>query len=67
MINYNNTQLEASIAGLFYTDKDWIHPTTSIETYEIILVLNGTVYIEEDGKKYTLERNNLLLLELNFL
>lgn len=63
MINYNNTQLEASIAGLFYTDKDWIHPTTSIETYEIILVLNGTVYIEEDGKKYTLERNNLLLLE----
>jgi len=63
MINYNNCQFEASIAGVFYTDKDWIHPTTSIETYEIILVLNGTVYIEEDGQPYTLKRNNMLLLE----
>lgn len=63
MITYNNCQFESSIAGFFYTDKEWIHPTTSIETYEIILVTNGTVHMKEDKKKYTLKRNNMLMLD----
>ena len=63
MINYNGADFEASIAGLFYTDKEWTHPKTSIETYEIVLVVNGTVYIEEDGERYTLHQNDLLVLD----
>lgn len=63
MINYNGCEFESSIAGLFYIDKDWIHPTTLIETYEIILVLEGTVCIEEDGKEYVLNPNDMILLE----
>lgn len=63
MITYNNCKLESSIAGLFYTDKNWIHPTTSIETYELIYVLNGTAHIREDQNDYILKRNNMLLLE----
>ena len=62
MIKYNNSEFSAGYAGLFYTDKEWMHPKTTIETYEIILVTNGTVYIEEAGTQYTLKRNDLLLL-----
>ena len=63
MINFNDCKFEASMAGLFYTDKNWTHPTTSIDTYEIIYVMEGTVYIKEGEVEYTLTRHNMLLLE----
>lgn len=63
MINYNETQFEHHIAGQFYTDTPWIHPTTSIESYEMILVLNGVVYMQEENIEYTLNPNDFILLD----
>ncbi len=49
--------------GEFHSDGDWVHPRRVIGSYELILVLMGTVPIAEDGTEYTLKRNQLLLLE----
>lgn len=51
------------MAGLFYSRGEWIHPKRTISTYECILMLDGTAYIEENGKKYALQSGDLLLLE----
>lgn len=50
-------------AGKFVSSGQWIHPARSIDTYEIMFVLSGTVYIDEDGIPYQLKENDLLLLE----
>lgn len=50
-------------AGKFVSHGEWIHPNRIINSYEIIFVLGGTVYIEENGKQYQLKKNDLLLLE----
>ena len=58
MINYNNHYIEYISVGEFYSDRSWIHPERIIDSYEIILVLEGTVHIQEEDKKYTLNKNN---------
>lgn len=49
--------------GEFHSSGEWIHPGRSIKSYEVILVLEGTVYIAEETQKYALQKNQLLLLE----
>jgi len=51
--------------GLFNTDSAWIHPSITEITYEIIYVISGTVYIEEDGVQYVLNKGDLLILKSN--
>lgn len=50
-------------AGKFISDGEWIHPARRIDTYEIMFVISGTVYIAEDGVSYQLKENDMLLLE----
>ena len=50
-------------AGEFFSEKEWIHPERSIATYEIIFVVEGTVYLEEDGDRYSLTKNQMILLD----
>lgn len=50
-------------AGKFVSSGEWIHPDRVIDSYEIIFVLNGTVYLSEAGKEYQLKKNDVLLLE----
>lgn len=50
-------------AGKFVSHGEWIHPDRIITSYELIFVLNGTVYINEDDVQYQLKKNDLLLLE----
>lgn len=52
-------------AGKFVSHGDWSHPNRVISTYEIIFVISGTVYINEAGKEYQLEKNDFFLLEPN--
>jgi len=52
-------------AGKFVSQWEWIHPDRTINSYEIIFVIKGTVYIEEDGRRYRVKENELLLLEPN--
>ena len=63
MINYDNHYIEYISVGEFYSDRNWIHPERIIDSYEIILVLKGTVHIQEEDKKYTLNKNNIIILE----
>ena len=49
--------------GEFHSSGEWIHPGRNIKSYEIILVLEGTVYIAEETREYILQKNQLLILE----
>lgn len=52
-------------AGKFVSAEEWIHPKRIINSYEIILVTKGVVYINENGVSYTLKKDEVLVLEPN--
>lgn len=49
--------------GEFHSSGEWIHPKRRINSFEIILVLEGTVYIAEEAQEYVIQKNQLLILE----
>ena len=50
----NSISISFNNMGLFSTDEKWIHPKRVIKSYEIIYVVEGRIYIDEDDKE-TLE------------
>lgn len=50
-------------AGEFHSDGNWIHPTRTIGSFELILVLEGTVHIRENDRLYCLEPGEILVLQ----
>jgi len=50
-------------AGLFKTDETWIHPVRTIDTYEIMLIVAGSVSVFEEDRRFTLNAGELLLLQ----
>lgn len=64
MIKFENGKFFSyDMIGEFHSSGEWIHPKRRINSFEIIFVLDGTVYIAEETQKYTLQKNQLLLLE----
>ena len=63
MIKINDIQLEYANMGLFDSDKEWIHPTVTVNTYEIIYVVEGEVHIREGETAYDLKKGDMLVLE----
>lgn len=63
MLNINKMELNYSNMGLFDSDVDWIHPTVTVRTYEIIYVVEGEVHIREGEAVYDLVKGDMLLLE----
>lgn len=51
-----------SSGGLFTSETAWQHSTRSIDTFELILVTQGTVYLQENGKEFELNVGEYLLL-----
>ena len=51
-----------SFSGRFVTDDEWIHPTRVIDTYEILLVTHGEVYLREGNAEHHLQTGDLYLL-----
>lgn len=49
--------------GEFHSEGTWIHPTRTIRSTELILVLEGTVSLQEAGTEYELKPNQMILLE----
>jgi len=49
-------------AGLFESVGEWIHPTRTIDTNELICVIRGVVHIETHVQQYVLQRGSLLHL-----
>ena len=54
--------LRFSNGGLFSTKKPYRHSTRVIDSYELIVVTKGTLYMQQDGKDYTLDAGSYLLL-----
>ena len=52
-----------SSCGKFVSSDDWIHPDRVIDSYEMILVTKGYVYLNEGGTDYELKENDVLILE----
>ncbi len=52
-------------SGKFISRGDWLHPDKRNNSYEIIYVTNGEVYINENDVEFSLKTNDLLLLEPN--
>ena len=59
----NGKNFSYDMIGEFHSSGEWIHPERIIKSYEVILVLEGRVYISEETEKYILQKNQLLLLE----
>lgn len=49
-------------AGLFKTDEPWIHPTRTIDTYEIMMIVAGTVCIFDEDRRFVLNAGEILVL-----
>lgn len=49
--------------GKFISSSEWTHQDRIIDSYEVIFVTKGWVYINEDGKNYALQANDVLILQ----
>ncbi len=66
MITLNNTQsISYSHMGLFDTESPWTHPTVTIDSYELIYVVEGKVHLYEGDRTHCLTKGNLILLKPN--
>lgn len=64
MINFKNGEyFSYDMIGEFHSSGEWIHPKRRINSFEIIFVLDGTVYIAEEKQEYLLQKNQLLVLD----
>ena len=52
-------------AGKFISNGEWIHPDRIIDSYEIIFVTKGEVYINENSTEYCLRPDEMLILQPN--
>lgn len=52
-------------AGKFISQGEWIHPDRTIDSCEIIFVTKGEVFIQENGIKYALKKDEILVLQPN--
>ena len=52
-----------SMAGLFHGTAGWIHPDRVIDSFEILIGMEGTAYIQEEERQFALHRDEVLLLQ----
>ena len=62
MIQLNQMNVIFLCMGLFKISEEWIHPEITKNSYEIIYVTEGVVYMYEDGVEYELHKGDLLLM-----
>lgn len=63
MLKCHGNYFEYVSSGEFRSENEWIHPARTIDSTELIFVLEGEVYIEEEGIWYKLCENESILLE----
>ena len=49
--------------GLFDTDTEWIHPTVTVDSYELIYAIAGDIRIREGERYFCVHPGEMLLLE----
>lgn len=65
MIIENGASFSFHHAGLFNTDKEWIHPEIIQPTHELIYVVKGNVCICANGNHYNLKKGAMVLMKAN--
>lgn len=50
-------------SGEFRTTDEWIHPSRIINSFEIIFVLEGEIFMQEGEKHYIVSKNRFLILD----
>lgn len=63
MLTIDGVQLHFSNMGLFESETEWIHPSATVDTFELIFVRYGKIHIAEGDEEYLLHAGDLLLLE----
>ena len=64
MITWDNGRFFLyEIIGEFRSEGRWIHPDRRIGSYELIFVLQGTLYITEEDTDYEVRENEMIVLE----
>lgn len=64
MITWDNgTHFAYNMIGEFRSCGAWIHGRRTLQSHEVILVLEGTVYISEAEQRYALKKDQILVLE----
>lgn len=54
--------IEALNGGLFISPGEWIHSTRQMDSFELILVHEGTVKLFEENQKFNIDSGEMLLL-----
>ena len=57
-----STGIAYQYGGLFITEEPWIHPSRQIDTYELIYVVAGHVYLQEEERRFQMEEGDALVL-----
>lgn len=65
MISFDGINIAFSNMGLFSTSEPWSHPARTIDSYEIIYVIEGDFYIKESDTIYHLESGKTFILYPN--
>ncbi len=55
--------IEYLSGGKFQSRGSWSHPRRIIDSYEVILVTDGEVFISSDGREYALKPDDVLVIE----
>ncbi len=48
--------------GLFKSDRPWIHSERTLDTFEVIIGVEGEVYMQQDDEQYVVRSGSTLLL-----
>ena len=57
-----NENFSVTRAGLFQSEGEWIHPTRSLDEFEIIYVTEGEVFMEEEERRIEARKGELFIL-----
>ena len=62
MIRFDDAFIDFSNMGLFVGGENWIHPETANKTHELIFVVKGQVFIEENSVFHELNPGDMICL-----
>lgn len=56
-------KLQYVSSGRFFSDEEWVHPRRMIDSYEIIYVVEGCIFIQEEEEKFNIQKGEILMLQ----
>ncbi|MBQ9785316.1 MAG: AraC family transcriptional regulator [Clostridia bacterium] len=59
----NSLTMQFAGMGLFDTNAEWIHPTVTVDSYELIYALAGEIRIREGERHFCVRPGEMLLLD----